>query len=126
MKIWFGRAPMSFWTFTENTLRRGGSAAGRDLPRHPEYQSGAPCDSQTFKGDWERSTVHRVGHDRADGDDAGWADGGSNVGIAAACQTTGVWHELRNGAGVHDRPHSNAKPDYRRVRVLLSECRLAG
>src|SRR5260370_1251323 len=73
-------------------------------------------------GDGGGRAVHRMGHEGADGNDAGWSDCGSNVGIAAACQAAGVGDELRNGTGVHDRPHSNAKPAYRRICVLLSEC----
>ena len=60
------------------------------------------------------------------GTHAGRADRGGLVGVPATCQAVGVWDELRNRAGVHDRSHSNAEPTDGCVCVVLPECRLAG
>ena len=77
-------------------------------------------------GDWQPSTGDCVGDDRADGNDVGRADGGSDVGVAATCEAAGVWDELRHRAGIHDRPHSNAECFDGRVCIVLSERGIAG
>jgi len=67
------------------------------------------------------NTGDRFGDDRADGDDARGTDRGGDVGITAACQAAGVRDELRDRAGVHDGPHSNAKFDDRTICFVLPE-----
>src|SRR2546423_591447 len=85
-----------------------------------------PCYSAALRDDWRRGAVHHFGDHRADGHNAGGPDGGGDVGFAAPCASAGLRNELRDWAGVHDRPHSNAEPTDARVCLVLPKCGLAG
>src|SRR3974390_3191537 len=89
--------------------RGNGFTADRDQPGYAEHKSGYSGNKEIFKRDWNASSLPVFGNDRADGIDAGGADGGSDVGIAAPCASDSFWGELRHRAGVHDGSHPDVE-----------------